>query len=259
MRDIYGGADQEHGAMIDDDNESTVTTWSSNKIQAVIPPLVIDDDNESAVTTWSSTKIQAVIPPLVIDDDNESTLTTWSSSKIQSVVPPIASSSNVLSHTDYSTMYSHNMRAIITSASGGTNTCWGHTATYIAGVPLLAGRVVALMATATDTNEYLKVEYLKTFASTNASIYPIGITQHNAAIGEQITVCILGYTTVITANSLSSPNRGSIVISADAGRMQLHTAPWGNQARLGFVAQSSPISTNNSPVLIYYSGWFQPT
>jgi hypothetical protein len=161
-------------------------------------------------------------------------------------------------HTEYSNLYIHDMRAPITAVSGGTNMCWGHTATYIAGVPLLAGRVVALMPVI-DLNGRLKVDYMRVYSALNASIFPIGVTQHNASIGEQITVCIRGYTTVIVQNAYSDPNSGSIVIggSAGDGKIRANTLASANQARIGFLAQSNSISTN-APALIYFSGWFQP-
>ena len=41
-------------------------------------------------------------------------------------------------------MYPASMRANITALGGGVNKCWGHTAKYLAGADLLAGRLVSL-------------------------------------------------------------------------------------------------------------------
>ena len=165
------------------------------------------------------------------------------------------------SHIDYSTLYPSAMKAPITSAGGGLNTCYGDTASYIAGVDILAGRVVALMDQneGSDDSELLMVCYLKNGDEVTPSIAPIGISQGNALVGEQITVCILGYTTAICENSDISPERGSQIISdtQNQGKIRINNTGGGNQARLGFLAQSNQVNTND-PVLIYYDGWFQP-
>jgi hypothetical protein len=165
------------------------------------------------------------------------------------------------SHIDYSTQYPSAMKAAITSTGGGTNICYGDTATYIAGVDILAGRCVALMDQneGSDDSEFLKVCYLKNGDEVTPSISPIGITQHNALIGETIKVCVGGFTTAICENSDTSPERGSqiIVDTANQGKMRINNTGGGNQARLGFVAQSNQIYPND-PMLIYYAGYFQP-
>lgn len=174
---------------------------------------------------------------------------------------PSANTSQTISQVDYSTMYPSAMRANITFASGGTNKCWGHTAKYIAGVNLLAGRVVALMdqVAGTDNSKLLEVEYLKSAAETNPTIAPIGVTQENATQGDPVTVCILGYTTAICQNSDSTPERGSQIIngSGNLGRVRINLTGGSNESRLGFVAQSDAVSSD-SPILIHFDGWYQP-
>ncbi len=70
---------------------------------------------------------------------------------------------------------------------------------------------------------------------------------------------MLGYTTAICENSDISPERGSQIISdtQNQGKIRINNTGGGNQARLGFVAQSNRVSSND-PILIYYSGWYQP-
>jgi energy-converting hydrogenase Eha subunit A len=176
-------------------------------------------------------------------------------------LPPVPSSSTILSNIDYSEMFPASMLASITEASGGTNKCWGHTAIYEAGVNLLAGRFVALMDSnpGTDNSAYLKVQYLKNGDETSPTIAPIGVTQGNALIGEKVTVCVLGHTSAICENSDTTPERGSQIISdtGNVGKIRINNTAGGNQARLGFLAQSNAI-TSNSPCLIYVDSWFQP-
>ena len=65
------------------------------------------------------------------------------------------------------------MRASITDTGGGTNKCWGHTATYLAGVDLLAGRVVSLQdqTQGSDNTQYLKVGYLEKAKQKNPQVF----------------------------------------------------------------------------------------
>ena len=154
------------------------------------------------------------------------------------------------------------MLADINEVSGGDNKCWGHTAIYRAGVQLKAGRLVSLRDATVDTDNsiLLEVEYLRTndVNFTQPTIYPIGITQHNANTGEPITVCILGYTTAILQSADTSPERGSMVLSdsSQTGKVRTNITGTNNQARIGFVAQSNSVSTNGA-ILIYYSANFQ--
>jgi hypothetical protein len=156
------------------------------------------------------------------------------------------------------------MVADLDGTTGGVNRCWGHTATYIAGINLVAGRVVSLRARdspfGTDNTVKLLVEYLRVNVDeTEPTIYPIGITQHNANTGEPITVCILGYTTCINQSGDGSPERGSAVLagSSNSGKVRTDITASNNQARLGCVAQSNH-GVGNTTLLIYFSGFYQP-
>jgi hypothetical protein len=176
--------------------------------------------------------------------------------------PPVERESKIISHIDYSNLYPYLMVADLDGVNGGVNKCWGHTATYVAGVQLAAGRVVSLKDApiTTDSSIKLEVEYLRVNVDENRpTIYPIGITQHNANAGEPITVCILGYTTAILQSGNETPERGSIVLSdsSNTGKIRTTVTASNNQARIGFVAQSNN-GGGNSTMLIYYSGYFQP-
>jgi hypothetical protein len=174
----------------------------------------------------------------------------------------VESESKIISNIDYSNMYPLLMLANITEVDGGVNKCWGNTAIYIAGVPLLAGRVVSLKdaPSGSDNSVKLEVEYLRVGVDENQpTIYPIGITQHNADTNEPITVCILGFTTCILQSTDSTPERGSIVLSSSSqtGKCQTSVTGSNNQGRIGYVSQSNSVG-NNGAILIYYSGYFQP-
>jgi hypothetical protein len=175
--------------------------------------------------------------------------------------PPVAGESKIISHIDYSNMYPYSMVADLDGSNGGVNKCWGHTATYMARIDLKAGRVVGLsdQTQGDDNIAKLMVEYLKNGDETGSTISPIGITQNNCSAGENVLVCILGYTTVILENSDSTPERGSQVLSDPSlqGKVRINTSGGGNEARIGFVAQSNAI-TNNSPFLLYYDAYYQP-
>jgi hypothetical protein len=176
--------------------------------------------------------------------------------------PPVETESKIISHIDYSNLYPFLMIADIDGNVGGVNKCWGNTATYIAAVQLRAGRVVSLAdaPVGNDNSVKLLVEYLRVNTDENQpTIYPIGITQHNANAGEPITVCILGYTTAILQSGDGSPERGSIVLSdsSQTGKIRTDITASNNQARIGFVAQSNN-GFGEDAMLIYYSGYFQP-
>ena len=148
------------------------------------------------------------------------------------------------------------MVATLDGNTGGVNRCWGHTATYVAGVQLMAGRVVSLRDAplGADNSIKLEVEYLRVNTDENQpTIYPIGITQHNANAGEPITVCILGYTTAILQSGDGTTERGSIVLSdsSQTGKIRTDLTGSNNQARIGFVAQSNN-GGGNSTMLIYF-------
>lgn len=80
-------------SVIDDENASYKTTYSSNKINELIdgvPDSIIDDDHSSYNTTYSSNKINDLIDNLpIIDDDHSSRETTYSSDKINDLIDAI--------------------------------------------------------------------------------------------------------------------------------------------------------------------------
>lgn len=217
----------------------------------------ITDTGTSALSTWSS---QRVVDEIAVSAQKIS-------NEIATLLAADAGSGGdgsngpVLSTIDMSTELPLYMVAPISESTGGINRCWGHTTIHIAGINLLAGRCVALQ----DQNEGsdgvvgLKVCYLKNGDELMPSISPIGITQHNCLAGEKITVCTLGYTTVICENSDIGPERGSQIISdtQNAGKVRINNTAGGNQGRMGFLAQSDRI-VPNSAILIYYAGWYQP-
>jgi hypothetical protein len=176
--------------------------------------------------------------------------------------PIVERESKIISHIDYSNLHPYLMVADLDGNTGGVNKCWGHTATYVAGVQLMAGRVVSLRDAplGSDNSRKLEVEYLRIGQDENQpTIYPIGITQHNANANEPITICVLGYTTCILQSGDGNPERGSIVLSdsSNSGKIRTDITASNNQARIGFVAQSNN-GGGNSTMLIYYSGYFQP-
>jgi hypothetical protein len=176
--------------------------------------------------------------------------------------PIVERESKIISHIDYSNLYPYLMVADLDGNTGGVNKCWGHTATYVAGVQLMAGRVVSLKKAiaSSDNIRKLEVEYLRVNLDENQpTIYPIGITQHNANANEPIIVCVLGYTTAILQSGDSTPERGSIVLSdsSNTGKIRTSVQASNNQGRIGFCAQSNN-GGGNSTMLIYYSGYFQP-
>jgi hypothetical protein len=166
-------------------------------------------------------------------------------------------------HINYSTMLPVEMLASITAASGGVNKCWGQTATYVADVALLAGRVVSLadQTNGTDNSLGLRVGYLKVGGVVIPGVSPIGITQHNCNAGEPILICVHGFTTAISLTAQVA-KRGSVAMAgaldADSGKIRINTAAAVIQASIGFVAQSNTVGIDD-PVLIYYSGFMQPT
>lgn len=171
------------------------------------------------------------------------------------------SESTIISHVDYSNMLPANMRSDISFIDGGINRCWGHTATYTAGVDILAGRILSLQDqnVGSDSTQLLKVEYLRNDAEVSPTVCPIGISLFNCLAGQKIDVCILGYTTVVTDNADASPERGSQVMADpnNLGKVRINVNGGGNEARIGFVAQSNPVA-NNGTLLIYYCGYYQP-
>jgi hypothetical protein len=151
------------------------------------------------------------------------------------------------------------MRASITNDLGGVNRCWGDTATFRANDDLLAGRIVSLFATTTDA-PWLLVDYLAGgYDGRNAAVYPIGITQENAAAGTPIKVCTRGFTTVIVSNGNSAPKRGSAVFGnavTSEGRAQIDLSYGDSGARIGYVAQSEAVLNFGACVIYFDSGYF---
>jgi hypothetical protein len=164
---------------------------------------------------------------------------------------------------NYSTMLPSAMLASITAASGGFNKCWGQTATYVADIDLLAGRVVSLadQTNGSDNALGLRVNYLKVGGVVVPGVSPVGITQHNCLAGNPVKLCIHGYTTAISLTAQVA-KRGSVAMAgsldADFGKIRINTAAAVIQASIGFVAQSDTVGIDD-PVLIYYSGFMQPT
>jgi hypothetical protein len=131
----------------------------------------------------------------------------------------------------------------------------GHTATYIAGVAMIAGRVVSLhnYGRSSDGN-YLAAGYLGQSGPNYGSAFPIGITQNNANIGEKVTVCYSGYTTAISANS-GTPERGALAYADSIGCITI--ARDGTiGSRIGFFAQTTYVP-NRSKCLVYLSSFYE--
>jgi hypothetical protein len=288
MPSLYPGDDLRHdytqdgGASIDDSTPSGTSTYSSQKIETLLNTdltALLSDSTVATTTTWSSQKIDDEMDLLQTDINAAQAaadVAQTSAAAAQSTADanataiaglsgggtPSASTSTRLSTLDVSGLYPASMRASITDANGGTNKCWGHTMTFIAGVNLLAGRVVSFLDTAagTDSTRTLEVEYLKTQADEDDPTHcPIGVTQNNATAGQTVEVCVRGFTSAICSNAESVNERGSQSVSGtlNQGRIRVDQLGGGNQARIGVVAQSDA-NASNSPVLIYVQGWFQP-
>ena len=165
-------------------------------------------------------------------------------------INPYASYSN--SHIDYSDLNIYDMLAENLDTFGGQNRCWGNTETYIAGEKLRAGRAVGLVS---DANTgFFTVGYLLIGSLDSPSVYPMGITQHNAEQGEKILICTKGYTSAFTFTSNPSARWGSAVfIKGNAGQISLTEEP--NAARIGCFAQHRNVGSNR-PCMIYVSGEF---
>ena len=189
--------------------------------------------------------------------------TLYATGGVQTSSVPTASA--ITSSIDYSPgeMLVSNMRSNITAIGGGVNRCWGRTATFFCGTAgLLAGRVVSLMdfGAGTDNTYNLRIGYcVNSGSETSPSVCPIGILLNNCPnIGDQGEICIEGICTAIVGNSDSSPERGSQICAVDAnGTININVTGTGNEARVGFVAQSDSVSSND-PCLIYVRPWYQP-
>ena len=171
----------------------------------------------------------------------------------------------VTSNIDYSggDMLVSDMRANITAAAGGTNKCWGRTASFYCGTAgLLAGRVVSLQdfASQSDTVYNLRIGYCPSSGDEKTpSVCPLGVLQNNCPnVGDKAIVCIEGVTSAICGNSDSSPARGSQICAVDTnGRININVTGVGNEARVGFVAQNDSVSSDGV-CLIYVRPWYQP-
>lgn len=173
---------------------------------------------------------------------------------------PKLSSSNsyIQSSIDYSYVNPVFMFTNAAAMLEGNNRCWGHTEVYIAGENLLAGRVVSL-GNAENNQIGFSVVYVKQTGNDeqDASIFPIGITQNNALVGEKITVCTTGYTTVITDRGSVEAQIGSLVsTTGNEGKVTIDRAASINEGRLGFVAQKGAVF-RDGPCFIYIRGWYQ--
>ncbi len=64
---------------------------------------------------------------------------------------------------------------------------------------------------------------------------------------------------MICENTDTTPERGSQIISdtQNLGKIRVNNTAGGDQARLGYLAQSDRIDANDA-VLVYFDGWFQP-
>lgn len=84
----------DEGSVIDDDEPSESTTYSSSKIEELIEQsggggVQIDDNHRSKTTTYSSDKIEDIVEDNAgaqIDDDKPSSGTTYSSEKIEALI-----------------------------------------------------------------------------------------------------------------------------------------------------------------------------
>jgi hypothetical protein len=172
--------------------------------------------------------------------------------------PAIASVGISTSHIDYTSqsMTIEFMRSTITNSLGGTNRCWGETATFRAGMDLKAGRVVSLTPTTTDAPWFL-VSYLNgDYEGKKETVYPIGVTQENAIAGTPIKVCTRGFTTAICSDGNNAPKRGAAVFGNDTsseGRVQINEDYASTSARIGMVAQTESVNDFGA-VVIYFNG-----
>jgi hypothetical protein len=169
---------------------------------------------------------------------------------------PSSSQSTVISLIDYSLTSPSQLLAPITIL-GGVNRVYGQVERYQADIDILAGRVVAL-ADYNDNATNLRVTYLVAGEERNPSIYPIGITQNDCLAGQTVDVCVMGYTTAISANADTTPERGSLVNTTGSGGLVLvNSTGTINEGRIGYMAQGSPVLANG-PVLVYVGPWYQP-
>jgi hypothetical protein len=247
-------------------------TGDSSRTKVQIIEMDFDGDGTEPETSLSGTiniagsllanKVQLDNYSIYNDNDYLRIKHTTGSNKI--LGQPMINAATTFStcHIDYSTMLPTDMLAPIT-IYGGSNKCWGQTATYKANESLFAGRVVSLadQTVGTDSSHVLKVGYLKVGSAIVPANTPIGITQHNCSAGDDIIVCVRGYTTAITSVADASPERGSVVLAGadvDLGKIRIGVAPAAVQARVGFCAQSNAVVVGG-PVLIHYEGFFQAT
>lgn len=196
--------------------------------------------------------------------------------------------------TDFSSLAPNDMITL-----DATNRYWGVAHTYMAATALESGRVVALttpftnsVSPFTDEDDYnFVVGYVQKGTEEDTRVVPIGVTQNACNAGENVVVCVSGYTTVdvgfpATASYIvtgsSAPPRGSQVYAGRRtdrsttydGRVIIATTSTGSgsgdehQGRIGFTAsriQYTPTQIINSQstvghprVLIYVRPWFEP-
>jgi hypothetical protein len=189
---------------------------------------------------------------------------TDGSSFLLSQAKPTATKSYPTAHVDYTTMLPRSMRVESADLIAGNNKFWGESASYIAGEPIIAGRIVSLLDTTvgSDNANVLKIGYLRNGTDVVGGVFPVGISQTGGATGSTIIVCTKGYTSLTLAALDFSPDRGSIVIAAAGagsdGKGLVGTASSADRGIVGFVAQSDGINNPGESCLVYINGWFEP-
>ena len=171
--------------------------------------------------------------------------------------PETETENTIYKDEKYSGLNVDSMRSSLT-VSGGTNKGWGNFMTLTAGEDLLAGRVVGIRfeLVGSDTTESLKLVYLEAGTNTDASIYPVGITQHDALNGAEIKILTKGFTSMIFAIAEANPNRGCLISYHNFSNVGKAKVGGGNNiAILGYLAQSNAIATDGA-ALVYFDGYF---
>lgn len=157
----------------------------------------------------------------------------------------VDSTNNII---DYTTLKICDM---LSDIDNDKNKFYGKGAKYIAGEEIKNGRVLSLY---NDDDDILKVCHIKLGTEIQESVVPLGISQNNANIGEEVTVCILGYTTVKSILATPDTKKGSQVQARGGGLIEINAHGINNEPRIGYLA-SKLNSSNNC--LIYYDGWFE--
>jgi hypothetical protein len=107
---------------------------------------------------------------------------------------------------------------------------------FLIGLLIMVFCIVQLVS---DNSVGLEVGYLIVSTPLVAGVFPIGITQHDALAGEEITLCVSGYTSVIAELGLSAGERGSVILGPSAtnkdGKCRTGQAPASTEGRIGFL------------------------